>query len=99
MPEVQHGAANVLVRAVGAGQIQRFPKVRFGVFNPTNRNPRHARGIERQTTGGKITLSGGEPQCPLGLGDRFVIHSPNAECQGVFGRESRPTPGLRRRVE
>jgi hypothetical protein len=35
------------MRAVRTGQIQRFPKVRFAVFNPTNRNVRDPGGIER----------------------------------------------------
>ena len=36
VPEVHRGAANVLVRAVRTGQIQRFPKVSLTVFNPAN---------------------------------------------------------------
>ena len=40
--QVPHGAANVVVSAVGTGQIERLPKFRFAVFNPTGRNPRHA---------------------------------------------------------
>ena len=87
------------MRTMGAGQIQRFPKVPLAVFNPTSRNPRHAGGIERQTSGGWVTVIGGEPQRPLGLGGRFVTPAPDGERQGVVGRESRSTPRLRRRVK
>jgi hypothetical protein len=86
VPEVHHGAADVIDGTVGAGQIQRFSKVPLTVFNPTSRSPRHAGGIERQPSGGEVAVLGSEPQRPLGLGGRFVKAPPDGERQGVFGR-------------